>query len=97
MTAPVPFVHVATPVHAIQFDGTIPSLLAIFAAATKDPNGAQVVVNFGAGGVATSVMLNGGGLSLGFNLEDWVVFPDDESPMFAVPAEEFTTAWQAAG
>lgn len=96
MTTPTPaaFTHVPTPVHALQFDGTIPSLLAIFGAATKDPNGAQVIVNFGPGGVAQSVMLNGGGLSLGFNLNDWVVFPDNGAAMFAVPADTFAANWQ---
>lgn len=98
MTAPTPvaFTHVPTPVHALQFDGTVPSLLAIFGAATKDPNGAQVIVNFGPGGVAQSVALNGANLGLSFNITDWIVFPDDGSRMFAVTAEVFAASWQGA-
>lgn len=95
MTQPTPtaYAHAPTPVHALQFDGTVPCLLAIFQAAAKDPDGAQVQVNFGPGGVASSFVIAGDGLQVAAFVHDWIVIPDDGGPLFVVKPEQFAADW----
>lgn len=76
----VPITHRAVTAQAIQFDGTIPSLLTIFGVRPQDHPNMQVTMQLDAAASVASVYLgaNGGG-ALTFGPGDWVVFPDDTS------------------
>jgi hypothetical protein len=91
---PSPFTRKPIPVQALQFDGTIPTLLAIFNAAVPDPAGVQVTISFDGAGRVGSVGFTGAH-PLSFSPGDWVVMPDDPGrPLFAVTAEQFARDWQ---
>lgn len=94
MTSPTPatYTHVATTVSAIQFDGTVNCLLAIFNAVTPNPAGVQVVINFNGSGGVDTVTFNGPA-PLNFKATDWVLMPTGAAPSVMADGD-FQASWQ---
>jgi hypothetical protein len=80
--------------HAYQFDGTVDGLLKIFGLLTGDTDGVFMSINFGPNNTVRMVNINGGPiLSLALNNRDWIILPDDGTPMFKVTNDEYVANW----
>jgi hypothetical protein len=88
----LPYSRTAASVQAIQFDGRISTLLAIYQAAMAAPVAVAVTINFDPQAVAQSVSF-AGGATFSFRVGDWVVFPPG-GPIFTVADDEFSKNWQ---
>jgi len=85
----------ATTAQAIQFDGTVPCLLAIFQARAAHARLVQVTLYFDDTGAICSATLSGQSVGLSFQSGDWVLFPDDDTADSVVVADpDFQRDWQ---
>jgi hypothetical protein len=78
---------------AIQFDGSMPSLLEVFSRTTANTDGAFVSVSFGPTNVIKSVTFGGPVLNFTMISSDWVIIPDNGS-LFVVDDATYQACWE---
>lgn len=82
----------ATTVNAIQFDGTIDGLLAIFNIATNHAD-LVITIRFDHSGNVAVVSYGMTSATLTFGPSDWLVFPQDSPLPFVLHDAQFQADW----
>lgn len=96
--SPVPGTLTTEPVAgaAIQFNGTVSTLVQIFTTLAGNTDGTYMNISFGPNGTVRDVRLSGPTLNASFSNRDWIILPQDGSPLVVLPNDEFRRRFKPA-